>query len=44
LAVSPGPEGWESDGLFDDDGISLVEARERVPGRQEIWLEAHVDA
>lgn len=29
---------------YDEDGISLVEARKRVPGWQEIWLEAHVDA
>jgi hypothetical protein len=43
--VSPNPGRWESEGLFDDkDEISLVEARERVPGWQEIWLEAHVDA
>ena len=44
-AVSPDPDTWESEGLFDDEGgISLVEARERVPGWQEIWLEAQVDA
>ena len=44
-AVSPDPDAWDGEGLFDDeDGISLVEARERVPGWQEIWLEAHVDA
>jgi hypothetical protein len=40
-AVSVHPERWEEDGLFDENGISLVEARERVPGWEELWLENH---
>jgi flavin-dependent dehydrogenase len=38
-AVSVHPAQWESDGMFSDDGISLVEARELIPGHDEIWIE-----
>jgi flavin-dependent dehydrogenase len=40
LAISLKPENWEEDGLFADDGITLPEALERLPGIAEIDLEA----
>jgi len=40
LAISLHPERWEEDGLFSDDGISLVQAREMLPGIEEMDLEA----
>ncbi len=40
LAISLHPERWEADGLYSDDGISLVQAREMLPGIEEIDLEA----
>lgn len=44
-AVSSDPKRWEEEGLFDDEnGISLVEARERVPGWHEFWLEEQVSS
>ena len=39
LAISLHPERWESDGLYSDDGISLVQALERLPGIEEMDLE-----
>ena len=40
LAISLHPERWEADGLYSDDGISLVQAREMLPGIEEMDLEA----
>ena len=40
LAVGLKPENWEADGLFAEDGITLAEATERLPGIEEIDLEA----
>ena len=40
LAISLHPEQWEADGLYSDDGISLVQAREMLPGIEEMDLEA----
>jgi flavin-dependent dehydrogenase len=40
LAVSLKPENWEADGLFADDGITLAQALERLPGIEEMDLEA----
>lgn len=37
-AVSSQPGRWEEEGLFSDDGLTLAEARERVPGWRELWL------
>ena len=36
----PAPERWEQDGLYSDDGISFVQAREMLPGIEEMDLEA----
>lgn len=40
-AVSVHPERWEDDGMFSDEGISLIEARQQVPGWDEIWIDQH---
>jgi flavin-dependent dehydrogenase len=40
LAISLHPDRWEQDGLYADDGISLVQAREMLPGIEEMDLEA----
>jgi flavin-dependent dehydrogenase len=40
LAVSLKPDQWEKDGLFSDDGLTLAQALERLPGIQEMDLEA----
>jgi hypothetical protein len=39
LAISLHPERWDSDGLYSDDGISLAEALEALPGIEEMDLE-----
>jgi hypothetical protein len=39
LAISLHPERWEADGLYSDDGISLVQALEMLPGIEEMDLE-----
>jgi flavin-dependent dehydrogenase len=39
-AVSLHPERWEADGLFADDGLSLEQALELLPGIEEFDLEA----
>jgi hypothetical protein len=39
LAISLHPEKWEEDGLFADDGITLAQAREVLPGIEEFDLE-----
>ncbi|MEX2619686.1 MAG: hypothetical protein WD250_05655 [Egibacteraceae bacterium] len=41
LAVGLDPGAWEADGLFDDGGISLAEALERLPGIEAIWLDRY---
>jgi hypothetical protein len=38
-AISLHPERWEADGLYSEDGISLVEAIEVLPGIEEMDLE-----
>jgi flavin-dependent dehydrogenase len=40
LAVSLKPEKWEEEGLFDDDGLTLAQALEQLPGIEEFDLEA----
>ena len=40
LVISLKPDAWEQDGLFSDDGITLAQALERLPGIEEIDLEA----
>ena len=40
LAISLHPDRWEAEGLYSDDGISLVQAREMLPGIEEMDLEA----
>jgi len=40
LAISLHPERWEEEGLYSDDGISLVQAIEMLPGIEEMDLEA----
>lgn len=39
LAVGLDPAAWETDGLFDEAGISLNEALEHLPGVEALWLE-----
>jgi flavin-dependent dehydrogenase len=39
-AISLHPERWEQDGLYADEGISLVRALELLPGIEEMDLEA----
>ena len=34
------PERWEEDGLFSDDGLTLAQAMEQLPGIEEMDLEA----
>jgi hypothetical protein len=42
-ALSLDPARWEDEGLFDDEqGITLADARARVPGWDEIWLNRYV--
>jgi flavin-dependent dehydrogenase len=40
LAISLQPERWEEEGLYSEDGMTLAEATERLPGIDEFWLEA----
>jgi hypothetical protein len=40
LAVSLKPDQWEADGLFSEDGMTLEQALEVVPGIEEFDLEA----
>jgi flavin-dependent dehydrogenase len=40
LAISLKPDDWEADGLFAEDGITLEQALERLPGIEEMDLEA----
>jgi hypothetical protein len=39
LAISLHPERWEEEGLYSDDGITLAEALEALPGIEEMDLE-----
>jgi hypothetical protein len=39
-AVSLDPEKWQADGLYSDDGLTLAQAREMLPGIEEMDLEA----
>jgi flavin-dependent dehydrogenase len=40
MAISLDPDRWEKDGLYADEGISLAQALERLPGIEEMDLEA----
>jgi flavin-dependent dehydrogenase len=40
LAISLEPDRWEEDGLFDDNGMTLEQARELLPGVEEFDLDA----
>lgn len=40
LAISLKPEQWEEDGLFSGEGLTLAQALERLPGIEEMDLEA----
>ena len=40
LAISLQPEQWEEDGLFSDEGLTLAQAIEQLPGIEEMDLEA----
>ncbi len=40
LAISLRPDQWEQDGLFSDDGMTLAQALELLPGIEEFDLEA----
>lgn len=40
LAISLQPERWETDGLYSEDGISLTQALQMLPGIEEMDLEA----
>jgi hypothetical protein len=40
LAISLHPENWEADGLFSEDGMTLAEALELLPGVTEFDLQA----
>jgi flavin-dependent dehydrogenase len=41
-AVSLQPDRWEADGLFDGTGMTVDEARERLPGIENVWMEERV--
>jgi flavin-dependent dehydrogenase len=40
LAISLDPTRWEEEGLFDDDGMTLAQAHELLPGVEEFDLDA----
>lgn len=40
LGISLNPEKWEEEGLFSEDGMTLAQASEMLPGIEEFWLEA----
>jgi hypothetical protein len=40
LAISLQPEQWEADGLFSDDGMTLAQALEQLPGIHDMDLAA----
>jgi hypothetical protein len=40
LGISLHPERWEEEGLFSEDGMTLAQATELLPGIDEFWLEA----
>ena len=40
LAISLQPEQWEADGLFSDDGLTLAQALEQLPGIEDMDLAA----
>jgi flavin-dependent dehydrogenase len=40
LAISLQPDKWEEDGLFSGDGLTLAQAIERLPGIEEMDLDA----
>jgi len=40
LAISLQPDRWEQDGLFSGDGLTLAQAIERLPGIEEMDLDA----
>ncbi len=39
-AIGLDPERWQNDGLFDEPGLTLVEAKQRAEGIETIWLDA----
>ena len=43
-ALSAHPDRWEEEGLFNGEGMTLLEARERVPGWDEIWIDQYAPA
>ena len=40
LAISLQPEQWEADGLFSDEGLTLAQALEQLPGIEDMDLAA----
>ncbi len=40
LAISLDSGKWEEEGLFDENGMTLAQASERLPGIDEFWLES----
>jgi flavin-dependent dehydrogenase len=40
LGISLHPEKWDEDGLYSEEGMTLAEATELLPGIDEFWLEA----
>jgi hypothetical protein len=44
LAISLQPDQWESDGLISDEGMTLAEALEQLPGIEEMDIEARAAA
>jgi len=44
LAISLDPQRWESEGLFDESGITLARARELAPDVEENWIDQAVAA
>jgi flavin-dependent dehydrogenase len=43
-AMSLHPERWEEEGLFNGEGMTLAEARERAPGLDHLWQRGQVEA
>ena len=44
LGISLDPDRWEADGLFDESGLTVAQARELAPDVEENWIDQAVAA